>query len=381
MSSCSLKMNSSGYRYPIYEPFLGESEKKYVMDCLESNWISSRGKYVEEFEERLSTCISNGDKSGQALTVSNGTLALQLAMLALGISGGDEVIVPSFTYIATSNCVEHVGAIPIFADSDPDDWSLDVESVKSKITDKTKCVIAVHLYGIATDLSDLKTVCDEHGLFLVEDCAESLGAYVNRTHCGRKGHISTFSFFGNKTITTGEGGAIYTEIPHIFKRCQKLKSQGLAEHREYWHDIIGYNFRMTNISAAIGCGQMEKLDHILDLKRGIDLAYRNALLCERILFQQIPSGSLPSFWMTSIVVESETIRDTLRVRLKEHGVETRPTFFPIHTMPMYSKKFSHLPNCERIATRGINLPSFPALTIDDIGYISQKVLEELDRIR
>ncbi len=365
-------------RYPVYQPVLGKLEEDYALDAVKSTWISSRGKYVDQFEQALSSYISNGVKTnGRAIAVANGTLALHLAMLSLGIQSDDEVIVPSFTYIATSNCVEYVGARPVFADCESGDWSISIESVQKLITPKTKAVIAVHLYGIPADLRALRELCDHHNIFLVEDCAESLGATIHGTHCGRIGHISTYSFFGNKTITTGEGGALYTEIDSIYDRAIRLKSQGLAKHREYWHDIIGYNFRMTNVAAAIGCAQLERIDEILCKKRNIDSEYRDLLSGLGAEFQCIRENVLTSAWMTTLLLESESQRDHVRTLLYQQGIETRPTFFPIHTMPMYSRSYSYLPMTESIALRGINLPSSPSLTNDDILIIVSAVRESL----
>lgn len=361
---------------PVYEPLLGDLEERYALDAIRSTWISSRGKYVNQFEEKLASYISGELLSpGRAIAVANGTLALHLSMLALGIKRGDEVIVPSFTYIATSNCVEYVGATPIFADCNLSDWCISIDSVQKLITPKTKAVIAVHLYGVPSNLSELRKLCDKHNLFLVEDCAESLGANIDGIHCGREGHISTYSFFGNKTITTGEGGAIYTEIDSIYDRALSIKSQGLAKHREYWHDIIGYNFRMTNVSAAIGCAQMERIDEILSKKRTIDSTYRSLLTSDLCSFQNLHIGMSTSAWMTALLVESERKRDAIRSKLYDCGVETRPTFFPVHTMPMYSQNYSYLPSTESIALRGLNLPSSPKLTIEQVEHISSIILQ------
>jgi perosamine synthetase len=365
-------------RYPVYEPTLGKLEEDYALDAIKSTWISSRGKYVDQFEQALASYISNGAKTnGRAIAVANGTLALHLAMLSLGIQRDDEVIVPSFTYIATSNCVEYVGARPVFADCEGSDWSISIDSVKKLITPNTKAVIAVHLYGVPADLTALRELCDQRNIFLVEDCAESLGSKINGIHCGRIGHISTYSFFGNKTITTGEGGALYTEIDSIYDRAIRLKSQGLAKHREYWHDIVGYNFRMTNVAAAIGCAQLKRIDEILEKKRTIDAKYRDMLFGLGADFQLIRNNVLTSAWMTTLLLESESLRDHVRQLLYQQGIETRPTFYPVHTMPMYSRTYSYLPTTESIALRGINLPSSPKLTTDDILTIVSAVRASL----
>jgi perosamine synthetase len=359
---------------PVYKPFLSDLEKINVIDCLESGWISSRGQYVEKFEKQLSKLVSNGSAYvGNTIAVANGTVALHLAMLALGIGKDDEVIVPSFTYIASSNCIEYVGATPVFADCNLSDWNISIEDVERLITPATKAVIAVHLYGIPSDLTKLRNLCDQHGIYLVEDCAESIGAYCRGSHCGQFGHISTFSFFGNKTITTGEGGAIFTHYDSIYKRAIRLKSQGLAEQREYWHDIIGYNFRMTNLSASIGCAQLERIESILEKKRWIDSMYRSKLDELPVIFQEIKPSVVSSAWMTAILTRSQDIRDCLRGFLYRAGIETRPTFYPIHTMPMYASKFRILPITDDIAVRGLNLPSYPELNEEDIELICNTI--------
>lgn len=359
---------------PVYKPSIHAREIELVNDCLTSGWISSRGKYVQMFESQLADYIDAGSSGkGRVVSCSNGTVALHLAMLALGIGQGDEVIVPSFTYIATSNCVEYVGATPVFADCNEDDWNLSICDVKRLITPKTKAIIFVHLYGIPADLSELREMCDHSNIFLIEDCAESLGASINNVHCGRAGHISTFSFFGNKTITTGEGGAIYTQVDALYSRALRLKSQGLAESREYWHDMIGYNFRMTNICAAIGCAQLERIGLILERKRHIDSYYRAALSEYPVQFQLINDGISHSAWMTAFILESEEIRDELRSYLRDQSIETRPTFFPIHTMPMYSSSFRLLPVTDRIARSGLNLPSFPDISKSELQYIVDSI--------
>jgi perosamine synthetase len=361
-------------KFPVYKPLIGEKEQELVNECMQTGWISSRGKYVEQFEETLASYLQPEEEArGRAIATSNGTVALHLAMLALGIGAGDEVIAPSFTYIATTNCIEYVGAKTVFCDVDPLTWNARTEDIEGLINQKTKAVICVHLYGNPCKVDELRKLCDSKGLFLIEDCAESLGATWKNQQTGTFGHISTFSFFGNKTLTTGEGGAIYTPIDSIYDRAVRIKSQGLAKHREYWHDIVGYNFRMTNIAAAIGIGQFTRLEYILERKRDIDSMYRK-ILNGAVEFQQFDQESQSSCWMTSVLTKSESTRDSARRQLQEDGIETRPTFFPVHTMPMHSREYHWLPNTENVATRGINLPSYPELTHSDIRLIAEKVM-------
>lgn len=356
-------------KIPVYQPMLSGNEKKYVDDCLDTSWISAKGKYVNMFEENFAKYI--GCNYGCA--VANGTLALHLAMLALGIGPGDEVIVPTFTYIASVNCIKYVGAIPVFADSERKSWQLDPADVESKITKNTKAVIAVDLYGQPCDMDRLVKICKDNKIFLIEDCAEAIGSEWKGQKVGSFGDISCFSFFGNKTITCGEGGMVLTNDKTLIERARHLKGQGLAEYREYWHDTIGYNFRMTNIQAAIGCAQLEKIEEHIKMKESIFAEYAKNLK-ETTLELNSPVGPVrQTFWMVTILVEKIEDRDPLREFMKERGIETRPAFYPIHTMPMYSERFQKYPVAEDISWRGINVPSWPGLSNEDIGYVCDAI--------
>ena len=260
-------------KYPVYKPSLNGNEKKYVMECLDSTWISSKGKFISEFENKFAEYL--GVK--YAASVSNGTVALHVALLALGIGPEDEVIVPTFTYIASVNAITYTGAKPVFVDSNPSHWQMNVEDVNKKLSNRTKAILAVHLYGHPCDIEELRKISDDKKLFLIEDTAEALGSKYDNKLLGTFGDISTFSFFGNKTITTGEGGMVVTNNPELHKKAVHIKGQGLADHREYWHDIIGYNYRMTNICAAIGLAQLEKINEVIKKKREIAKWYKDGL--------------------------------------------------------------------------------------------------------
>jgi perosamine synthetase len=251
------------YKIPVYQPSLKGNEKKYVNECLDSTWISSKGKFVNQFENAFAEYV--GVK--HAATVSNGTVAIHLALLALGIGEGDDVIVPTLTYIASVNSIAYTGANPVFVDSLQDSWQIDPADVVKKITPRTKAIMAVHLYGHPCDMDALMEICKKHDLFLIEDCAEAIGTLYKGKHVGTFGDISTFSFFGNKTITTGEGGMVVTNDETLHDRSLHFKGQGLAKHRQYWHDVIGYNYRMTNICAAIGLAQLEQIEQVLIEKK------------------------------------------------------------------------------------------------------------------
>lgn len=353
------------YKYPVYQPSLSGNEKLYVNECLDSTWISSKGKFIKEFEDGFAKYI--GVK--HAASVSNGTVAIHLALVTLGIGHDDEIIVPTLTYIASVNAIAYTGAKPIFVDSLADTWQIDVAQVEQKITPATKAIMAVHLYGQSCDMDALQALCKKHKLFLIEDCAEAIGTKYKGKHVGTFGDISTFSFFGNKTITTGEGGMVVTNDETLHERNTHFKGQGLAKFREYWHDVIGYNYRMTNICAAIGLAQLEQIDIFLNQKKQIAHWYAENLKGTTYTFHQEAENTYHSYWMCSILVQNPEDRDVVRDYLKSKGIETRPLFYPVHTMPMYSNNFERFKVAENLGWRGINLPSYPALKENDIIFI------------
>jgi len=360
-------------KYPVYRPFFSGNEQKYVNECITSTWISSKGKFIKQFEDEYAKFVD----IKYAASVSNGTVALHLALLALGIGEGDEVIVPTLTYIASVNAIAYTGAKPVFVDSLPETWQIDPADIERKITSKTKAVMAVHLYGHPCDMDPIVQICRKNNLFLVEDCAEAIGSKYNNKHVGTFGDIATFSFFGNKTITTGEGGMVVTNDETLYDRAVHYKGQGLAKNREYWHDVIGYNYRMTNICAAIGLAQLENVKSILDKKIVIAQWYKDALKNIDVAFHAQVGNVVHSYWMCSILVKKPSLRDPLREYLSLQGIETRPLFFPAHTMPMYSEKYQQHKNAENIGWRGMNLPSYPDLNKDDIKYITNAISDFL----
>jgi perosamine synthetase len=354
---------------PIYQPSLDGNEKAYVNECLDSTWISSKGRFIPEFERKFAEYT--GVK--HAASVCNGTAALHLALVALGIGPGDEVIVPTLTYISSVNAIAYTGATPVFVDSLESTWQLDPEDVRRKITPRTRAIMVVHLYGHPCDMDPLVTIGREHGLFLVEDCAEAFGALYKGRHVGSFGDIATYSFFGNKSITTGEGGMVVTNDETLFDRSVHFKGQGLAKHRQYWHDVIGYNYRMTNICAALGLAQLERADALLLRKREIARLYREGLVGLPVTFHEETKDVRHSFWMCSILVDDPSRRDPLRETLESAGIETRPLFYPVHTMPMYAQKFQRHPIAESIGWRGVNLPSWPFLQEEQIAFICAQI--------
>jgi len=358
-------------KIPIYQPTLSGNEKLYVNECLDTSWISSRGRFVNEFEAKFAEYI--GIKN--AIAVFNGTVAIHLALVTLGIGAGDEVIVPTFTYIASANPILQVGAKPVFVDSLESTWQMDPEDIERKITENTKAIIAVHLYGHPCDMDAIMKIAKKHNLFVVEDCAEAVGTEFNGKKVGSFGDINTFSFFGNKTITTGEGGMLTTNDPDLAQRAAHFKGQGLAKYREYWHDTIGFNYRMTNIQAAIGLAQLEQVEKFIGMKQAVAAKYQQKLAGLPVKFHSPVGNVRHTFWMCSIMCESEKIRDELRDFLKQHEIETRPTFFPIHTMPVYANKYEKHSVATNIALRGINLPSFPTLSDEQINFVCSKICE------
>jgi perosamine synthetase len=362
------------YKIPVYQPSLNGNEKKYVNECLDSTWISSKGKFVSEFESSFAEYV--GVKN--ATTVSNGTVAIHLALLALGIGEGDEVIVPTLTYISSVNTIVYTRATPVFVDSLQDSWQIDPQDVIKKITPRTKAIMAVHLYGHPCDMDALVEICKINNLFLIEDCAEAIGTLYKGKHVGTFGDVSTFSFFGNKTITTGEGGMVITNDETLHDRAVHFKGQGLAKHRQYWHDVIGYNYRMTNICAAIGLAQLENVATVLAEKKRVADTYRKCLENTSVVFHNpIGDDIYHSYWMCSILAQDAKQRDLVRTHLENEGIETRPLFYPVHTMPMYSTQYQRHPVAENLGWRGMNLPSYPGLKTEEIEFICEKIKEVL----
>ena len=352
-------------KIPVYRPSLTGNEKKYVNECLDSTWISSKGKFISLFEKGFANFVD----AQYAASVSNGTVAIHLALVVLGIGPGDEVIVPTLTYIASVNAITYTGAKPVFVDSTEDTWQMDPEDVEKKITPNTKAIMAVHLYGYPCEMDALTKIAKKHSLFIVEDCAEAIGTEYKGQNVGTFGDIAAFSFFGNKMITTGEGGMIVTNDQTLYDRSVHYKGQGLSKHRFYWHDVVGFNYRMTNICAAIGLAQLEQADKFIARKQEIAQQYIIHLEDLPLKFHKGGHGVKHSYWMCSILVDDPEKRDPLMDYLGAYGIETRPLFYPVHTMPMYAQNFQKHPVAEYLGWRGINLPSYPGLTDDEIKEV------------
>ena len=358
-------------KIPLYEPFLSKKEKLYVNDCINSNWISSRGKYVSYFENKFKKFLN----IKHAISVSNGTAALHVALLSLGVKEGDEIIVPTFTYIATVNVIKYVGANVKFVDSKLSTWQIDENLLPKIITSKTKAIIAPHIYGQSCEMTKLKKICNKKKIFLIEDCAEAFGTYYKKKHVGTFGDVSTFSFFGSKTITTGEGGMVVTNNSKIADKVDRLKMVGVVKDKYYWHNMIGYNYRMTNICAAIGFAQLSNAKVILKKKRNIFKIYKKKLTDLPLFLHEESAGTTHSYWVVTIRLKNSKIREKLRKYLNRFNIETRPTFYPIHTMPMYYKKSNKnkFPIASLLGKSGIILPSGPLLTVKQIGNVCEKI--------
>jgi perosamine synthetase len=357
-------------KIPVAEPALCGNEKQYVLDCLDTTWISSAGKYLSRFEEEFASFCN----AKHAMSCCNGTVAVHLALLALGVGPGDEVIVPTLTFVATANAVTYCGARPIFIDSEPETWNMDVNQVEALITPRTKGVIAVHLYGHPVDMDPLLATARKHGLFVVEDAAEAHGGLYKNRRVGSLADIAVFSFYGNKIVTCGEGGMVVTDDPELARKVRLFKGQGMDPARRYWFPTIGYNYRMTNIEAAIGLAQLEKVDWLLARKREIAEQYAQCLRdVSGVSLQPEKEWARNVYWMNSALLDPSvrSSRDEVMRRLDEAGIETRPFFYPMHTLPMYRESVAGrvLPVAGDVAMRGMNLPSSVLLTAGDVEYV------------
>lgn len=368
----------------ISEPSLGIEELNNVIEAVKSSWISSKGKFITEFEEKFAEYC--GVKYG--IATFNGTVALHLALKALMIDKGDEVIVPDLTFIATANVVTYCNAKPIFIDSHPDYWCIDPEKIEEKITTKTKAIIPVHLYGHPCDMDEIIKIAKKHGLYIIEDAAEAHGTEYKGEKVGSFGDISCFSFYGNKIITTGEGGMCSTNNQELAERMKILRDHGMNPNKRYWYDVIGFNYRMTNIQAAIGIAQLKKIDKFIKRKRQIARKYSKELkdLEMKGLVTLHPEmlWAKNVYWMYSILLEENfgISRDELIHLLKKRDIETRPFFYPIHIMPPYNKTKCNVNNiAKNISLKGINLPSSSALKDSEIQYIVECLKNNKNNIK
>lgn len=376
---------SRARRIPVAEPSLSGNELKYVTECLTTGWISSQGPFVRRFEADIGQRL--GVPAEQVLAVSNGTVALHLALVSLGIGSGDEVIVPDLTFAATINTVLQAGATPVVVDVDRVSLNIDPAAVASAITARTKAIMPVHLYGQPAEMDALLALAARHKLLVIEDAAEAMGSAYKGKPCGAIGDAGTFSFFSNKLITTGEGGAIVFRDPRAAQRARMLRDHGMDPKKRYWHLEVGFNYRLTNMQAALGCAQLEQLDRFLARKIEIAQQYGKALgTVDGVALPASLSGLLNSYWAYSIVIDFNGLgisRDDLAVRLDRAGIETRPLFYPLHEMPPYKPYVGNraYPVTTALSGGGLSLPSAVTLTVAETGYISGVIARQIQARR
>ena len=359
-------------KYPWTKPVFMGKEKQYLCDALSSTWISG-GPYVQKFEKEFGAFI----KMPYVLTTSNGTTALYLAMLALEIGPGDEVILPGFTFVAAINMVIAAGATPVFVDIDHDTWCMDTDRVEEAITSKTKAVCAVHTYGNMCDMDALKAICRKHGLFLIEDAAEAVFSYYKGKSAGTFADAGTFSFQATKTMVMGEGGCVAVRSKKLFTRMALIRSHGMErmEHKpHYWHKVIGHNFRLTNLQAALGCAQLEQSHTIIRRKKNVYKAYRKYLEnIPGIIMQKFEKEVDPLVWAVAVRIDPKVFghdRDGIMAQLSAAGIEPRPGFYPVQSMPVYKRYIrKRLPVSGKISLNVLSLPSFSTLTETQIKWI------------
>lgn len=357
----------------IAKPDLSSIEERNVLEALNSSWISSTGPFVSKFERTFAEICGAAD----ALSVCNGTIALHLALLGLDVRPGDEVLVPSLTYVATANAVRYVGAEPIFVDVDPKTWCIDPCKLEERITRRTKGIIPVHLYGHPADMDIINHIAAIHGLWVVEDAAEAHFATYRGRSVGSLAKIATFSFYGNKLITCGEGGAVTVADPDLALRMRTLRGQGMDPDRRYYFPVTGYNFRLTNLACAILCGQLERKGELLEKRDTIIERYRERLgSLAGLVMQPCASWATISPWLFSMLVDEAVFgvsRDKLAEVLAENGVETRPFFIPLHRLPPFRDRHADLPVTESLSKAGINLPTYSQLSLDEVDHVCDLV--------
>lgn len=361
----------------VSQPVIGKLEIEAVNKAVSSGWVSSKGEFIEKFEESFGKFCG----TEHCVLVSNGTVALHLALEVLNIGDGDEVIVPDLTFVATANVVKMTGAIPIFADISADDWCLDPSDVEKKITKRTKAIIPVHIYGHPAPMNELQKLAEVNGLHLIEDAAEAHGAEYEGKRVGGLGDMATFSFYGNKIITTGEGGAITTNDEKLANRARFLRDHGMSSEKRYWYTEVGYNYRMTNMQAALGYAQMAQIEDFLIERAKILEYYKKHLKIDGILWNPVGYLAKPVNWITCLVIQdfNSSQRDELLLQLSNKGIDTRPFFYPLSTLPMYER--ATCGTALRISSQGLNLPTYPGLHESEIVYICNELSIIIKQLR
>ena len=368
---------------PVSKPTLTGNEMKYVQQAIATNWISSAGSFIRDFEVKFAEVC--GAKYG--IACANGTVAMHLAMATLGLEADDEVIIPTFTMIATANAVAYCGAKPVLVDMEPNYWQMDVDQVAAKITPRTKAIVPVHIYGHPTDMDPLRELAQKHGIMIIEDSAEAHGGEYKGQPCGSLGDAAGFSFYGNKIITTGEGGMVTTNNREIAKLAWNLRDHAFSHERHFWHKFVGFNYRMTNLQAAVGLAQVEQMATFVAQRRQNALEYNCRL-------STIPGIRTPAeapwaknvYWMYGIMVDEKEYgmnRDQLRKVLADNGIETRTFFIPMHCQPVYWDVFKgqRYPVAEDLCKRGFYLPSSSSLALDEIEYVANVIREACPNLK
>ena len=366
---------------PVNEPLLDGNEKKYLLECIETGWISSEGPFVKEFEEKFANQVDRE----YGIAVTNGTTALDAAVEALGIGPGDEVIIPAFTIISCVNQIVRAGAIPVLVDSHPDTWNMDVTKIEEKITPQTRAIMVVHIYGLPVDMKPVLEIAQRHGVRIIEDAAEMHGQTYNGKRCGSFGDISTFSFYPNKHITTGEGGMIVTNDEQLAADCRGLRNLGFQPGKRFLHERLGWNMRMTNLQAALGLAQLERLDEFVQHKRRMGKRYSDLLM--DVTGLQLPLEKTDYaeniYWVYGLLLNEDSGIDAIDVmgRLAGKGIGTRPFFCPMHMQPVLQRmglfEGEHYPVAERLYRQGFYIPSGMALSDEQIEETAAAVKEVL----
>lgn len=368
---------------PVNTPLLDGNEQEYVLKALKDGWISSEGPAVKEFEEKFAARV--GRKHG--IAVANGSVALDLAVVAAGIKEGDEVIMPSFTIISPATAVVRVGAKPILVDSDATTWNMDVTQIESKITAKTKAILVVHIYGLPVDMEPVMALAKKYNLLVIEDAAEMHGQTYNGQPCGSFGDISTFSFYPNKHVTTGEGGMVVCNNNELAGRCKHLRNLAFIPERRFVHHELGWNYRFTNLQAAIGLAQLERLDYFIEKKRAMGKLYRELFtgLEDKIELQAVSTSYAENiYWVFGMVLKENVPFNAIEAmkRLAAEGIGCRPFFYPMHQQPVFNKmgwyNNEKHPVAERMAERGFYVPSGLALTETEMRIVSDKLNKVLN---
>ncbi len=366
---------------PVNEPLLAGNEKKYLLECIETGWISSEGPFIKEFEQKFAARV--GRKHGIAVT--NGTAALDAAVDALGLGKGDEVIMPTFTIISCITQIVRCGAIPVLVDSDPLTWNMDVTQIEAKITSRTKAIMVVHIYGLPVDMVPVLDIAQRYGLKIIEDAAEMHGQTYRGKPCGSFGDISTFSFYPNKHITTGEGGMIVTDNDELAETCRSLRNLCFQPQKRFVHERLGWNLRMTNMQAALGLAQLEQLDKFVDRKR--EMGERYTALLHGLPGVQLPLAHTDYadniYWIYGLILDDAIGFDAEEAmkRLASKGIGSRPFFYPMHKQPVLKRMGlfdgEHYPVAERLALQGFYIPSGLALTGEQMERVVEQVIETL----